>query len=172
MSQRRSPRMPKVEIEGPAAPRGFAARWRDRGPRGRTAKFAVRAANLAGSKAEPWRDRGGPMSTMGINQAAVGAATGLTGGTSAAGTSKAAQEDSTAVTNFLNYMKESPAQRLEDAWLAAHGLTEKDLLAMSPDKRQAILKQMADDIKRQLQQATQNALKKNGAGAVAAAISG
>ncbi len=55
---------------------------------------------------------------------------------------------------FLNYMKESPAERLEDAWLASHHLTRKDLEAMSPEKRQAIEKQMAQDIKNQIKQAT------------------
>lgn len=60
----------------------------------------------------------------------------------------------TAEQTFLNYMKETPAQRMEDAWLASHHLTRKDLDAMSPEKRQAIEKQMAEDIKHQIKQAT------------------
>jgi hypothetical protein len=66
--------------------------------------------------------------------------------------------DSAAQT-FLNYMKETPAQKLEDAWLASHHLTRKDLEAMSPAKRQAIEKQMAEEIKAQTKQAMDNKLR-------------
>lgn len=52
---------------------------------------------------------------------------------------------------FLNYMKETPAQRMQDAWLAAHHLTREDLDAMPPDQRQAIEQQMANDIKNQVE---------------------
>jgi hypothetical protein len=34
-----------------------------------------------------------------------------------------------ATQDFLDYMKETPAQRLEDAWLASHHLTRKQLEA-------------------------------------------
>ncbi len=60
---------------------------------------------------------------------------------------------------FLNYMKETPAQKLEDAWLASHHLTRKELEAMSPEKRQAIEKQMAEEIKAQTKQAMDNKLR-------------
>ncbi len=60
---------------------------------------------------------------------------------------------------FLNYMKETPAQRLEDAWLASHHMTRKDLETMSPEQRAAIEKQMAADIKEQLKEQTE---KKSG----------
>jgi hypothetical protein len=56
---------------------------------------------------------------------------------------------------FLNYMKETPAQKLEDQWLAAHHLTRKDLDAMPPKQREAILKQMEAEIKQQLKQQTE-----------------
>jgi len=59
------------------------------------------------------------------------------------------------VDTFLDYMKESPAQRMEDSWLAAHGLTRQSLDAMPPDQREAVLKQMAKDIKDQVTQAAQ-----------------
>lgn len=61
----------------------------------------------------------------------------------------------TAEQKFLNYMKETPAQRLEDQWLAAHHLTRKELDAMPPKQREAILKQMAAEIKQQLKQQTE-----------------
>jgi hypothetical protein len=56
---------------------------------------------------------------------------------------------------FLNYMKETPAQQMEDAWLVSHHLTRKDLAAMSPDKREAIEKQMAEEIKQKVKQETE-----------------
>jgi hypothetical protein len=61
-----------------------------------------------------------------------------------------------AADDFLAYMKESPAQRMEDSWLAAHGLSKEALAAMPPDKRAAVLKQMANDIKNQVTQAAQD----------------
>ncbi len=119
------------------------------------------------------------MSTNGINQSAISALTGggtginnITGAATSS-KSKAASEDASAVQNFMDYMKETPAQRFEDQWLKAHGLTQKDLDAMPADKRQAILKQMADDIKRQVQQAAQNTMKKtSGPSSIASAITG
>ena len=70
-------------------------------------------------------------------------------------TTPVAAKSNSAVDTFLNYMKESPAQRMEDSWLAAHGLTRQSLNAMSPDQREAVLKQMAKDIKDQVTQAAQ-----------------
>ena len=60
------------------------------------------------------------------------------------------------VESFLVYMKKSPAERLEDAWLQSHHLTRQDLAAMSPEKRRALEQQMADEIQTQLKQATAN----------------
>jgi len=55
-------------------------------------------------------------------------------------------------------MKETPAQRWEDSWLAAHGLTEQELNKMPAQQREAILKQMANDLKQKMEQKTQAAL--------------
>jgi len=60
--------------------------------------------------------------------------------------------DSSAVQDFLNFMKESPAQRMVDEWLKAHNLTEKELTAMPAAKRDAIEKQMAQDIENAVKQ--------------------
>jgi hypothetical protein len=57
------------------------------------------------------------------------------------------------VQEFRNYMKETPAQRLEDSWLAAHHLTRQQYEAMSPQERQAIQQQMASELKEQVKQA-------------------
>jgi acyl-CoA reductase-like NAD-dependent aldehyde dehydrogenase len=62
-----------------------------------------------------------------------------------------------AVDEFLAYMKKSLAERMADAWLAAHGLDREKLKAMKPDQREAVLKQMAEELKQQLQQATEAA---------------
>ena len=59
-----------------------------------------------------------------------------------------------AVDDFLAYMKKSLAERMADAWLAAHGLDRDKLKAMKPEERDAVLKQMAEELKQQLQQAT------------------
>ncbi|MDB5411193.1 MAG: hypothetical protein JWL84_6105 [Rhodospirillales bacterium] len=60
---------------------------------------------------------------------------------------------------FLNYMKETPAQRIEDSWLASHHLTRKQLDAMPPAARQAIEKQMQAEIKEQIARTTDNKMK-------------
>ena len=59
-----------------------------------------------------------------------------------------------AVDDFLAYMKKSLAERMADAWLAAHGLDRQKLKAMKPAERDAVLKQMAAELAQQLRQAT------------------
>jgi acyl-CoA reductase-like NAD-dependent aldehyde dehydrogenase len=85
---------------------------------------------------------------------------GLTFGSIAAATTRptvtpANPKTNSAVDNFLDYMKESPAERMADSWLAAHGLSKEKLAAMSPEQRDAVLKQMAKEIKDQVAQAAQ-----------------
>jgi hypothetical protein len=55
---------------------------------------------------------------------------------------------------LTKYLNESPAKRMEDAWLAKHHLSEQQLASMPPEQQSAIRKQMADDIKKQIQQKT------------------
>jgi hypothetical protein len=71
----------------------------------------------------------------------------------AAGSSSSGAPDS-AMQYLVNYLKESPAKRMEDAWLAQHNLTEQQLAAMPPAQQDAIRKQMAEDIQKKLQQQT------------------
>ena len=66
--------------------------------------------------------------------------------------------DNKAVDDFLAYMKKSLAERMADAWLASHGLDREKLKAMKPEDREAVLKQMAQELKDQLAEA---AAKKN-----------
>ena len=58
-----------------------------------------------------------------------------------------------AVDDFLAYMKKSLAERMADAWLASHGLDREKLKAMKPEEREAVLKQMARELKDELAQA-------------------
>lgn len=73
----------------------------------------------------------------------------LTGGDMEIGNDKSAE------TEFLNYMKETPAQRMEDAWLKAHGLTKEKLAAMAPKDREAVMRQMEKEIEDSLKRQTQ-----------------
>jgi hypothetical protein len=76
----------------------------------------------------------------------------------------AATKTNAAADDFLNYMKESAAERMADSWLAAHGLSKEKLAAMSPEKREAVLKQMARELQDQVAQTTQEKLAKKPAG--------
>ncbi len=70
---------------------------------------------------------------------------GATGNGATQQTSAAADAKNT-VQSFLDYMKKSPAQRMIDAWLKAHHLSEEALQKMPAAQRDAIEKQMAQDI--------------------------
>ncbi len=56
------------------------------------------------------------------------------------------------VAAFMAYMQETPAQRMEDAWLGQHGMTRAQFDALSPEKKTAIRKEMADNIKEQMKE--------------------
>ena len=70
-----------------------------------------------------------------------------------------------AVDDFLAYMKKSLAERMADAWLAAHGLDRAKLKAMQPAEREAVLKQMAEELAQQLRQAAGDRAKSKNAAA-------
>jgi hypothetical protein len=77
----------------------------------------------------------------------------------AAGLSPATKTNS-AADDFLAYMKESAAERMADSWLAAHGLSKEKLAAMSPEKREAVLKQMEKELQDQVAEAARDKLEK------------
>ena len=56
----------------------------------------------------------------------------------------------TASEELAEYLKKTPAQHMRDAILKEMGLTEEDLAAMPPDKRQAIEATIAERIKEKL----------------------
>jgi len=60
------------------------------------------------------------------------------------GTSSASGE--TASTKFMSYMKETPAQRFMDSWLAQHGISKDDFNKMSDDAKQKIIAQMKQEM--------------------------
>jgi len=60
-----------------------------------------------------------------------------------------------AVSDFLSYAKETPAQRMRDAILKSMGLSEQDLQNMSPEKRKAVEDAIAQKIKDAAEQAAQ-----------------
>jgi hypothetical protein len=102
----------------------------------------------------------GGASGLGILYAAAQSSSG--GSSAASASSGALAQSSTsaddAVKSFQDYMKETPAQRMIDAWLKAHHLTEKELNALPPAQRDAILKEMTSDIKNEIKQKTDSAL--------------
>ena len=83
---------------------------------------------------------------------------GLSGGSAS---DKSQTNDNKAVDDFLAYMKKSLAERMADAWLQAHGLDREKLKAMPADQREAVLKQMAKELKDQIAQAADEQAKKN-----------
>jgi acyl-CoA reductase-like NAD-dependent aldehyde dehydrogenase len=77
-----------------------------------------------------------------------------TGSSAGTATQTAAEKPGAkAVDDFLAYMKKSLAERMADAWLAAHGLDREKLKAMPPEQRDAVLKQMTQELKEQLTEA-------------------
>lgn len=90
-----------------------------------------------------------------FNPASFSAASGLnrsnTSGSDASQTSSAPSAKDV----FLDYMKKSPAERMEDAWLKSHGLDEQKLAAMSPEDREKVMKQMKEEIEQSLKQKAQ-----------------
>lgn len=60
---------------------------------------------------------------------------------------------------FLDYMKKTPAERMEEAWLKAHGLTKADLEKKSPEEQKAIRDAMKKDIEDQLKREAEQKAK-------------
>jgi TPP-dependent pyruvate/acetoin dehydrogenase alpha subunit len=68
-----------------------------------------------------------------------------------------------AVSEFLDYAKETPAQRMRDAILKSMGLSEDDLKNMSPEKRKAV----EETIRQKIKDAAEEAANKGKTGLVA-----
>lgn len=61
---------------------------------------------------------------------------------------------SDAASQFESYMKETPAQRMQDAWLRQHGISQQQFAAMSPADKQKLNDQMKADIEAKVKQKT------------------
>lgn len=66
------------------------------------------------------------------------------------GTAAGPTTDTAAVTDFLAEAKKTPAERIRDDWLARHKMTEDELKSMPSDKREAVEKEIAEELKRKL----------------------
>lgn len=66
------------------------------------------------------------------------------------GSTAGSTTDTEAVNAFLTESKKTPAERIRDDWLARHKLTEEDLKSMPSDKREAVEKEIAEELKRKL----------------------
>jgi len=62
------------------------------------------------------------------------------------------RKPNSAADEFLAYMKKSSAERMQESWLAAHGLSKEKLAAMTPEQREAVLQQMAKELNEQVAQ--------------------
>jgi exonuclease VII large subunit len=60
---------------------------------------------------------------------------------------------------FLDHMKKTPAERMEEAWLRARGLTKEDLEAMEPEKRAALIEEMKQQIEDQIRREAEQKAK-------------
>lgn len=66
------------------------------------------------------------------------------------GSSATPTTDTDAVNAFLKESKKTPAEQIRDDWLARHKMTEDDLKSMPPEKREAVEKEIAEELKRKL----------------------
>ncbi len=57
---------------------------------------------------------------------------------------------------FLDYMKQTPAQRWQEAWLQAHGMTKEQFDALPADKKAALIDEMKQEMQDQMRQAAEN----------------
>ncbi len=53
---------------------------------------------------------------------------------------------------FTDYMKQTPEQRMQAAWLQRHGLSQDEFNAMSPDAQKKIMDQMRAEMDEEMKQ--------------------
>lgn len=51
-----------------------------------------------------------------------------------------------AVKEFKDYMAKTPEQRMQEAWLQSHGITQEEFDAMTPDEKQKLMDMMRKEI--------------------------
>jgi predicted flavoprotein YhiN len=52
---------------------------------------------------------------------------------------------------FLDFMKMSPAEKMQYMWLASHGITKEEFDAMSPEEKAKLVKQMEAEMREKIQ---------------------
>ena len=65
------------------------------------------------------------------------------------------KNEASAADSFLSYLSETPAQQMSGQLLAGHHVTAQQLAAMPSAQREALNKQIGEDIKSRLNQQTQ-----------------
>jgi hypothetical protein len=63
---------------------------------------------------------------------------------------------------FLDYMKKTPAQRMQETWFKQHGITKEQFDAMSPADQQKVLAQMKQDIEEKIKERQEAENRKHG----------
>ncbi len=58
--------------------------------------------------------------------------------------------DDTAVQEFMNYAKETPAQRMFNDWLSSQNITEQQYAAMTPAQQQKLVEKFEAQMKQEL----------------------
>jgi len=56
------------------------------------------------------------------------------------------------VQEFKDYMAKTPEQRMQEAWLQSHGITQEEFDAMSPEEKQSLMDMMKHDIEDKMRQ--------------------
>jgi hypothetical protein len=82
------------------------------------------------------------------------------GGIFGAGGAKSQQKGGAAIDAFLKIAQAPQAEKLQEQWLRAHGLSKEKLAAMTPEKREAVIKEMTEEIKQQMKEAALQAQEK------------
>lgn len=70
-------------------------------------------------------------------------------------------KDKAALDEFTAYMKKSVAERMEEAWLKAHGMTKEQFEALPPEEKKAMIEEMRKDIEEKMKQEAEKKLQEN-----------
>jgi len=73
---------------------------------------------------------------------------------------KAMRSINDAIQTFTDYMKQTPAERMQAAWLAQHGVSKEDFDAMSPDDKKKLMDQMKQEIREKIRKQTEDMASK------------
>ena len=82
------------------------------------------------------------------------------------GTSNPTSNKHTSATEFLNYMKMTPAQQMEYTWLSQHGITKEKFDAMSPEDKQKLLAKMKQEIEDKIKHEAERSTAKGTTGTI------